>query len=180
MNSQLFEKLGIDPGLVVLVLLCLVVIYTALVIYWLIRSRKVFQRYEIFMKGREAVSLEDALAELIDKVEHLQNQDMANKDIIKILNRNQQSTFQKTGIKKYNAFEGMGGMASFAIALLDLNNSGILLNVIHSRSSCYTYLKEIREGECEVALSAEEKDALADAMKKKDRFYSQSEEIVED
>jgi len=176
MNSQFFEKLGVDPGLILLILLCLVVIYTVLVVYWIIHSRKVFQRYEIFMKGRNAVSLEDALAELIDKVEHLQNQDMTNKDIMRILNRNQQSTYQKTGVKKYNAFEGMGGTASFALALLDLNNSGILLNVIHSRSSCYTYLKEIREGECEVALSSEEKEALSDAMKKKDRFHTQEDD----
>ena len=62
-------------------------------------------------------------------------------------------------------------MASFALALLDLNNCGFIINVIHSRSSCYTYLKEIRDGECEVTLGAEEKAALAQAMKKKDRFY---------
>ena len=71
-------------------------------------------------------------------------------------------------------------MASFALALLDLNNNGFILNVIHSRSSCYTYLKEIRNGECEVALGAEERAALMQAMKKKDRFYDQDEKILEE
>ena len=171
MISNFFEESGIDVGIVLLVLIFLVVIYTVLMIYWLIRSRKMFQRYEVFMRGRNAATLEEKLAELIDRVNNLQNQDMANKDVLRIVNRNQVNTYQKTGVKKYNAFEGMGGMASFALALLDLNNNGYIINVIHSRSSCYTYLKEIKDGECEVTLGAEEKAALAQAMKKKDRFY---------
>ena len=105
---------------------------------------------------------------------------MANKDMLRVLNRKQINAYQKTGIRKYNAFEGMGGMASFAIALLDLENNGIILNVIHSRNSCYTYLKEIREGECEVALSAEEKAALMQATRKKDRFYDKDEDVLEE
>ena len=180
MGSKLFSDWGIDPGIVVLVLLCLVIIYTVFMIYWLIRSGKMFRRYEIFMRGKNAESLEDKLARLMDQVESLQNQDMANKDVLRILNRNQVNTYQKTGVKKYNAFDGMGGMASFALALLDLNNNGFILNVIHSRSSCYTYLKEIQNGECEVALGAEERAALMQAMKKKDRFYDQDEKILEE
>lgn len=171
MGSKILSELGIDPGILLLVLLGLVVVYTVLMIFWIIRSRRVFHRYEVFMSGKKAESLEDLVAELMDKVTFLQNQDMGNKDVLRILNRNQTNTYQKTGITKYNAFEGMGGMASFALALLDLNNCGFIINVIHSRSSCYTYLKEIRDGECEVTLGAEEKAALAQAMKKKDRFY---------
>ena len=180
MISNFFEESGIDVGIVLLVLIFLVVIYTVLMIYWLIRSRKMFQRYDVFMRGKNAATLEEKLAELIDRVNNLQNQDMANKDVLRIVNRNQVNTYQKTGVKKYNAFEGMGGMASFALALLDLNNNGFILNVIHSRSSCYTYLKEIKNGECEVALGAEERAALMQAMKKKDRFYDKDEKILEE
>ena len=179
MGSKILSELGIDPGILLLVLLGLVVVYTVMMIFWIIRSRKVFHRYEVFMSGKKAESLEDLVAELMDKVTFLQNQDMANKDVMRILNRNQVNTYQKTGVTKYNAFEGMGGMASFALALLDLNNNGFVINVIHSRSSCYTYLKEIKNGSCEVALGAEEKTALMQAMRKRDRFYDQDEEILE-
>lgn len=180
MNSKLFENLGIDPGIVLIILAVLVLILAGLVIYYAFRSQQLFRAYESFMRGKRGADLENTLMELSAKVERLHNQDMANKDMLRVINRKQVSSYQKIGIKKYNAFEGMGGMASFAMALLDQENSGIILNVIHSRSSCYTYLKEIKEGECEVALGAEEKAALMQALKKKDRFYDQDEEVLEE
>lgn len=180
MNSRLFEKLGIDPGIVIIALLVLVLILCGLVVYYAFRSQRVFRGYELFMRGKNGADLEKTLLELAGRVERLQNQDMANKDMLRVLNRKQVNSYQKIGIKKYNAFEGMGGMASFALALLDQENSGVILNVIHSRSSCYTYLKEIKEGECELALGAEEKAALMEATRKKDRFYDQDEEVLEE
>ena len=180
MNDTLFEKWGIDPSIVLLVLACMVLVLAGLVIYYAFRSQNIARSYEAFMRGRNGADLERTLLELSGKVERLQNQDMANKDMLRVLNRKQISSYQKTGIKKYNAFEGMGGMASFALALLDQENSGIILNVIHSRSSCYTYLKEIKEGECELALGAEEKAALMQALRKKDRFQDQDEEVLEE
>ena len=179
MNSDLLSKWGVDPGLVILVLAGMVIILAALVVWYIVRSGALFRDYERFMRGKNGADLEGTLHDLSNKVERLQNQDMANKDKLRVLNRKQINAYQKTGIKKYNAFEGMGGMASFAIALLDLENNGIILNVIHSRNSCYTYLKEIREGECEVALSAEEKAALMQATRKKDRFYDKDEDVLE-
>ena len=180
MNSDLLSKWGVDPGIVILVLAGLVVVLAALVIYYVIRSGRLFRDYERFMRGKNGADLESTLHELTNRVERLQNQDMANKDMLRVLNRKQINAYQKTGIKKYNAFDGMGGMASFAIALLDLENNGVILNVIHSRNSCYTYLKEIKEGECEVALSAEEKAALMQATRKKDRFYDKDEDVLEE
>ncbi len=180
MKSDLLSNWGIDPGIVMLVLIGMVLILTGLIIYYVFRSNRLFRDYERFMRGKNGADLESTLHELSSKTERLQNQDMANKDMLRVLNRKQINAYQKTGIKKYNAFEGMGGMASFAIALLDLENNGIILNVIHSRNSCYTYLKEIREGECEVALSAEEKAALMQATRKKDRFYDKDEDVLEE
>ena len=181
MGSKILSELGIDSGLLLLILLFLVVIYTVLMIYWLVRSRKMFQRYEVFMRGKDAASLEDLLAQLTFKIENLQNQDMANKDMLRVINRNLVNSYQKTGITKYNAFDGMGGMASFALALLDLNNNGFILNVIHSRSSCYTYLKEIKNGICEEApLAEEERISLEMALNYGKAIPEDTEETAEE
>ena len=162
-----------------IVVLVLIVAYTVLLILGFMRYRTMKQSYDMFMRGRDAASLEDIISELINNVNTLQEQDVANKDVLRVINRNQVNTFQKTGVIKYNAFEGMGGQASFALALLDLNNTGIILNVIHSRSACYTYLKEIKHGECDVVLGAEERMALMQAVKKKDRFFNPDEKILD-
>ena len=42
--------------------------------------------------------------------------------------------------------------------------SGFVLNAIHSREGCYTYVKEIVKGESYIVLGQEEKDALRQAV----------------
>ena len=53
---------------------------------------------------------------------------------------------------------------SFALAMLDKDNSGLILNAVHSRDNCFLYLKEIVKGESYVMLSQEEVEALRKAV----------------
>ncbi len=71
-----------------------------------------------------------------------------------------ESSFQKVGIVKYDAFNQMGGNLSFSIALLDENNNGFILNSVHSVEGCYTYTKEVKNGSCKISLGEEEEKAL--------------------
>ena len=73
-------------------------------------------------------------------------------------------TYQKTGIVKYDAFDEMGGKLSFVLVMLDGRDNGVMLNVMHSRDDCYTYIKEINRGTSYVELSGEEQLALEKAM----------------
>lgn len=67
-------------------------------------------------------------------------------------------TYQKIGVVKYDAFKEMGGKLSFVLVLLNKENTGFLLNSVHSsREGCYTYLKEIIKGESFIELSEDEK-----------------------
>ena len=67
-------------------------------------------------------------------------------------------------MEKYDAFDDVGGKLSFALALLDRENTGIILNAVHSRDNCFLYLKEIVKGESYVMLSQEEVEALRKAV----------------
>ena len=58
----------------------------------------------------------------------------------------------------------MGGKLSFALAMLDNNNNGWIINAMHSREGCYTYVKEIVKGESYVELAEEEAEALDRAI----------------
>ena len=58
----------------------------------------------------------------------------------------------------------MGGKLSFTLALLTKENNGFVLNAMHSREGCYTYIKEIINGNSLIILSEEEKEALEVAM----------------
>ena len=74
------------------------------------------------------------------------------------------STFQKVGLVKYDAFHEMGGKLSFSLALLNESNDGFVMNAVHSREGCYTYIKEIIDGNSIIVLADEEKEALEMAM----------------
>ena len=74
-----------------------------------------------------------------------------------------EKSYQKVGIVKYDAFNEMGGKLSFALAMLDNNNTGWILNAMHSREGCYTYVKEIVKGESYIELAEEEAAALMGA-----------------
>lgn len=69
-------------------------------------------------------------------------------------------TFQKVGLVKYDAFHEMGGKLSFSLALLNETNDGFVLNAVHSREGCYTYIKEIVGGNSIIVLAEEEQEAL--------------------
>ena len=92
----------------------------------------------------------------MDKIFYQNSGTEANEAMIKMA--------RKYGVEKYDAFDDVGGKLSFAIALLDMNNTGFILNAIHSRDNCFFYIKEIVKGESYILLSSEEMDALRQAV----------------
>ncbi len=130
----------------------------------IVRYKAVYQNYDLFMRGRDAESLEDLILEEKTRIERLENEDVSNKEIMRSMNRNIRASFQKMGIVHYDAFEGMGGKISFALALLDYTNTGLIINCMHGASGCFLYIKDVDAGTTEVQLGAEEKGALERAL----------------
>lgn len=72
---------------------------------------------------------------------------------------------QKIGIVRFNPFRDMGGDHSFSLAILDGNDTGVVITGLHTRERTRVYMKTIKNGKGEHDLSAEEKKALSDAKK---------------
>ena len=121
-------------------------------------------RSTIFMTGNTAKSLENEIVGLFEDNKFIKASIEKNKRDIGMLFKNMESTFQKIGIIKYDAFNQMGGQLSFSLVLLDKNNNGFVLNSVHGAEGCYTYTKEIKDGTSEISLGEEEKQALDMAM----------------
>lgn len=166
MESPILKSLGIDPGILIIILFVLVAAVLVLSVISIVKTQKLYHKYDGFMRGKDAESLEESFLKVYEDVEYLKKEDKENKEVIKALGISLNRSYQKTAIVRYDAFQGMGGQFSFAMTLLDRNDNGILLNCIHSRETCYLYLKEIVEGESGVALSKEETQSLAEAKKK--------------
>lgn len=166
MENSMLNNLGFDPAILIYGLAALVAVLLVLVIVLMKKQKDLYRKYDLFMRGKDAESLEDSFQKVYTDVEMLKQEDKANKDVIKAINIALNRSYQKTSIVHYDAFKGMGGQFSFAVAMLDRNDNGILLNCIHSRESCYLYMKEVKEGKCDVALSKEESQSLEEARKK--------------
>lgn len=164
MDNSMLNRWSVDPAYVILGLGVITLLLLIITIVCVIQTRKLYRRYDIFMRGKDAETLEDTVLDLIDEIRNLKSEDRANKDAIRTLTKNVKGSYQKFGMVKYNAFKGMGGNLSFAFALLDFNNTGFILNTVHSREGCYLYLKVVERGETEILLGSEEKEALEQAL----------------
>jgi len=164
MDNSILNQLPIDPAFLIIGLSALTLILLIVVIICMIQMKKLYRRYDFFMRGKDAETLEGIIMEQMEDIAQLKSEDRANKDSLRNTNKNYRSAFQKFGLVKYNAFKGMGGNLSFAMSLLDYTNSGFVLNSVDSREGCYVYIKEVERGETEVLLGSEEKEALERAL----------------
>ncbi len=159
----MFEYFGVELILIAAALLCSIISLIVAVIA-MGKYKGIHRQYDAFMRGRDAESLEDLILEEKQRIEVLENADATNREVMRTMNRNIRASFQKAGVVRYDAFEGMGGKMSFAAALLDYTNTGIILNCMHGTAGCFLYIKEVEAGATDVALGAEEKGALERAL----------------
>ena len=164
MESKIFEFLGFDPGILIVIMFLMIVVLFLLIISVNLKYGRLKASYNSFMKGKDGRTLEDSIFERFDELDEIGAIALKNRQDIKKINEDMLSNFQKVGILKYNAFQEMGGKLSFALTLLDGNNTGYIINSMHSREGCYNYIKEIVKGESYVELSEEEAESLDRAI----------------
>ena len=159
----MLNNLGIDLSVLVLVLILLMVIFIILLITMIVKTNRLSKRLSSFMGGRDGVSLEKNIYALYEDNKMLKEHMTKHRKDIQTLFKKHESSFQKMGLVKYDAFHQMGGQLSFSLALLDENDNGFIINSVHSTDGCYSYTKRITAGECKLALGKEEEEALSRA-----------------
>lgn len=167
MNSNFLTNLGIagwDMGIVLFILVIILFILAVISIILLVELCKLKKRYNRFSAGRDAKSLEKEIGSMF--VENVALRDMTDKNRkdIRHIYRKLETSYQKIGLIKYDAFPQMGGKLSFSLCMLNEKDDGFILNSVHGSDGCYTYLKEIESGRCNLTLGAEEEKALRTAM----------------
>lgn len=175
-DLDLKSLFGINLDIYVIALAALVLILIIIIIINGVKSSKLKKSYNAFMQGKNMESLEDTLLEKLEKIEKMQTVTEKNSEEINRISNTLKNSFQKIGMVKYDAFNEMGGKLSFSIALLNQTNDGFIINAMHSREGCYTYIKEIVKGNSYIVLSEEEQEALSIAKGEKEAYSSQADE----
>lgn len=151
------QYLGISSDYIVIGLAVAMLLIIILLIVLIVKVSDLKKKYKIFMQGNNAKSLEDTLFYRLEQVDELIEANASNERNIDAIYKNMQGCYQKMGLVKYDAFNEMGGKLSFSLCMLDENNNGYIINAMHTREGCYTYVKEIIDGESVIQLAEEEK-----------------------
>ena len=162
--TQLANLVKDNVALLCIALAVVLVAIIALLVYFILQFIKLKKKHEAFLTGKDGNNLEEVILRRFKEIDALKVQAKTNKDNIAAINEEMLSVYKKVGIVKYDAFNEMGGKLSFALAVLDKSNNGYLINAMHSREGCYTYIKEIVKGESYITLCDEERKALTEAI----------------
>ena len=171
MNEFLIESIGagISPLVIILFLfLILIIVLIVMLVQLKGNLRRLEQRYNSFMRGESAASLEDDINWIYRDNQSLKKQMQEEHNYIDDIYYRLETMIQKVGIIKYDAFNQMGGKLSYALVLLNEQNTGFVLNSVHSVDGCYTYVKSIKRGKSDVDLGREEQIALERALGNQD------------
>ena len=154
-NTDVFSIALLVIGIVAIIL-------SIISIYLSYRTKKRYEEYvAILGKGDDIVT---SLREFINDVEDVK---MRNNEIVEYcnsLNNELRKSVTKIGLVKYDTYSNTKNKLSFALALLNRNNDGILLNSIYGEDSSNIFAKPVIKGDSIYPLSSEERDAISMAI----------------
>ncbi len=161
--QEILEFLKTDSYMVILSVVTIVLFIGFLAI--LINNIKLNNRYKKFMsKIGNGKNIEEDLNKFINEVSRVEEQNAEIISFCKGLDEDISKCIQKVGIVRYSAFKDTGSDLSFAAALLDEKNNGVVFNGIYSREMSNIYAKPVENGNSKYTLSEEELEAIKKAV----------------
>lgn len=168
MLNQILDFIKNNMMLIILSNAAITVIMFLLLLVALIKQSNLKKKYNNFMSRLgQGANFEQMLSKYIDDVKVVEGKIKETRNNLTQVERTIIKCVQKVGVVRYNAFADTGSNLSFAIALLDANDDGIIFNGIYSREGTATYAKPVEKGTSKHPLSAEEIMAIDEAKKTK-------------
>ena len=120
---------------------------------------------------KEPENLKEVLAQLDDLRENFERISQE----LERLKKESKFSLQKIGMVRFNPFKEVGSDQSFSVAILDANDSGMVITSLYTREENRIYGKPIKVGRSEYSLSEEEKRAIEIAQKQYEKNSSKSQ-----
>ena len=164
MENTILSNIGLDPVYLIILLFLIQVLLFVMLISVNMKYNRLKTSYSSFMKGKDGKNLEESMLTRFSELDEIAEIAKKNQIDIQDIYKKMKLHYQKIGIVKYDAFHEMGGNLSFALTMLDENDNGWILNAMHSREGCYTYIKEVVKGQSYIELAEEESESLERAI----------------
>ncbi|EKU71102.1 DUF4446 family protein [Selenomonas sp. F0473] len=162
--QNLVKYIAANEAALLLASMILILVLLILVVYQMVRISGMRSRYRAMMRGTEAQDLEGMLIKHVKDVEDVAATNTRILEENELIRQFLRRTLVRTAAVRFRAFDDMGGDLSYAVALLDANNDGIIFSSIFAREDSRSYVKPVKGGTSEYALSDEEKSVLKEAM----------------
>ena len=115
-------------------------------IFLQIQCWRIRRKLKIFFNGKKASDLEGVLFEEIKRLKKAEGNIKQIFNSLKNVEKMAGQSVQKVGIIRFNPFKETGGDQSFAIALLDSHNDGLVISSLFTRQGNRVYSKPIKNG----------------------------------
>jgi hypothetical protein len=162
------ELISSPSGLVALGGAALAVLSLLLFVVLGVKLRRLRRAQRTVLGGHEehdlvahAERLEDGFVALREMVE--QSLVGAEQRLVD-LEESLQGCVAHSAVVRYDAYGEMSGRQSSSLALLDSRHSGVVLSSILHRDQARIYVKRVHQGQPELELSPEEREAVAEAL----------------
>lgn len=135
----------------------------ALLLILFFEFRRYRKRQEALLAGETVANLEGLVLKHKNTLANHQKNLKELGAILEELVKSNKLNVRKVGLIRFNPFADAGGNMSFALALLDGKDNGIVISSLHSREGTRIYAKNIEHGKSKYHLTDEEQEAIEEA-----------------
>lgn len=118
----------------------------------------------MFDSDSQPDNLEEVLTSITEKLQMLNSNQTSLEKIVRQNGETLQTAFQYSSVVRFNSGSNDGGNLSFALAILDGQQTGLVITSLHGREHNRIYCKAITQGQPMQPLNEEEQQALIQAV----------------
>lgn len=143
----------------------MLITYIILISLWMELSY-LKKRYRKLIYSVEDGNLEQLINDHLELIDRFSDERKSLQKDLTQLDERLSKAITKVAVVRFDAFDESGNDLSYCVAMLNRENTGIVISGIFGREEARTYVKPIVEGESSYKLTREEEQAVHDAMKK--------------
>ena len=150
----------VDTALLVAAVACaLAGLLVLATIYLLVQLRGIRRRQKLVL-GSDQQDLVEYAVGLLARVDAVEGRAGEVEQGVQRVAGRLDACLQRSALLRYDALDGTGGRQSVSMALLDASSNGMVLTAIQDREYARIYVKQVVDGQSDVELSPEERQAI--------------------
>ena len=163
--NEMVQFVAAEPGTALAILSGVIALLFILVLVLFARLSSLRSLYEQMMRGEESgQSMEKMLLDHIEETRRVAEENKKLREENARIDALLQTAVTRVGVVRFSAFQDMGSDLSYAVAMLDAHDNGVVFSSIFAREDSRSYVKPIEGGRSKYTMTKEEEQAVKDAI----------------